>query len=50
MKKDNINEGIDNQNGGSQDILMNRVNQVFDRLAEEVRGMVDEGNSRMNKR
>ncbi|MEK3854874.1 hypothetical protein [Cytobacillus sp. FSL H8-0458] len=50
MKKDKINEGIDNQNGASQDIMMNRVNQVFDKMAEDVRGMVGESTSRKNKR
>jgi hypothetical protein len=50
MHKDNINEDIDNQNGASQDILMGRVNQVFDKLSKDVRGMVVEGNTKMNKR
>ncbi|WP_394583768.1 hypothetical protein [Cytobacillus firmus] len=46
MKKDKSNEGIDNQNDFSQDIMMHRVNQVFDKMAEDVRGMVGESNSR----
>lgn len=50
MKKDKINEGIDNQNGSSKDIMMHRVNQVFDKMTEDVRGMVGESNSRKNKR
>ncbi|MBY6050142.1 hypothetical protein [Cytobacillus firmus] len=50
MKKDKINEGIDNQNGSSKDIMMHRVNQVFDKMVEDVRGMVGENNSRKYKR
>ncbi|WP_226619158.1 hypothetical protein LG298_10360 [Cytobacillus firmus] len=50
MKKDKINEGIDNQNGSSKDIMMHRVNQVYDKMAEDVRGMVGENNSRKYKR
>ncbi|MDM5225908.1 hypothetical protein QUF73_06740 [Cytobacillus sp. NJ13] len=41
MKKD-INEGTDNRNSASQDVLMDRVNQAFDKMAENVRGMIEE--------
>lgn len=42
--KDN-NESIDYQNVNSpQDETMNRVNQTFDKIKQEVKNMIDENN------
>ncbi|WP_436376145.1 hypothetical protein [Cytobacillus sp. BC1816] len=49
MKKD-INKEIENQTSTSQDILMDRVNQAFNKVAEDVRGMVAESIVKKNSR
>ncbi|MCS0789308.1 hypothetical protein NX021_14240 [Cytobacillus firmus] len=49
MKKD-INDGIENRNSTSHDILMDRVNQAFNKVAEDVRGMVAESTVKKNNR
>ncbi|WP_113884005.1 MULTISPECIES: hypothetical protein [Cytobacillus] len=48
-KKD-INKEIENQTSTSQDILMDRVNQAFNKVAEDVRGMVAESIVKKNSR
>jgi hypothetical protein len=49
LEKD-FNEGIEYQNSGTpQDAVMNRVNQTFDKMTEDVKNMVDENERKNNK-
>ncbi|MEK4029583.1 hypothetical protein MKZ02_13740 [Pseudobacillus sp. FSL P4-0506] len=50
MKKSNNNENMDFENGNTpQDKIMNRVNQTFDDMVQEVRSMINENNEAVNK-
>lgn len=50
MEKD-FNEGIEYQNNGTpQDVVMNRVNQTFDKMTEDVKNMVDENGQKKHYR
>ncbi|WP_176713701.1 hypothetical protein [Pseudobacillus wudalianchiensis] len=50
MKKGNNNESSNVGNGNtSQDEIMNRVNQTFDEMVQEVRSMINDNNEAVNR-
>ena len=50
LKKSNNNESINLENGNTpQEKIMNKVNQTFDEMVQEVRDMINENNESVNK-